>query len=95
MKEAEFSRKDAGEPWTQRSQVERADLTRLPSGQWYARSVQWPRIVAAPRQIDVKVLTEGEMERLAGAGGFTDFFGGEKLLKDARNSGATVTFWAR
>jgi len=95
VKQLEFSKRDDQWVEDEHRQTERADLTRLPSGQWYARSVRWPGIVAAPREFDVKVLTEAEMEQVAGADGFADFFSGENLLKRASARGAAVTFWAR
>ncbi len=95
VKQLEFSK--GAEQWVEdeHRRVERADLTRLPSGQWYARSVRWPGIIAAPREFDVKALTEAEMEQLTGTNGSAGFFDGEKLLKEATTAGAHVTFWAR
>ncbi len=77
-------------------QAERTDLTRLPSGQWYARTIK--KHEYQPKQIielDVKLLTDSEMKHLAGKDGSTGFFDGEKLLKNAIDNGADVTFWAR
>jgi hypothetical protein len=54
-----------------------------------------PHIVAAPRELDVKLLTEADMQRLTGPDGSTGLFDGEKLLKEATARGAAVTFWAR
>jgi len=95
VRQFEFSKKAGQWVEDESRQTERTDLTRLASGQWYARTVRNPGIIAAPRQFDVKVLTEAEMEEVAGTEGFTAFFSGEKLLKGATDNGATVTFWAR
>jgi hypothetical protein len=74
-------------------ETERTDLTRLPSGQWYARTIinQGEKVI----EYDVKLLTDAELENLAGKDDSEGFFNGKKLLKNAMDKGIKVTFWAR
>ena len=74
-------------------EAERTDLTRLPSGQWYARTI---KSQAGPAvEYDVKLLTDSEIEQLTGKDYSVGFFDGEKTLKSAMDKGINVTFWAR
>lgn len=97
LKQFEFSRKGATEPWIERSRrIERTNLARLPSGQWYARTVRTPAVPNAWEEFCVTLLSESEIERLAGkSDAASSFFSGEKMLKDAAAKGAKVTFWGR
>ncbi len=81
--------------WAQEDygQTERADLTRLPSGQWYAGTIMYPKIMRAPTRFDVELLADSEIERLIGEDDPTGFFDGERLLKEAMDNGVNVTFW--
>ena len=74
-------------------EAERTDLTRLASGQWYARTIKNQEEIVA--EYDVKLLTDVELENLAGKEDSEGFFGGKKLLKNAMDNGINVTFWAR
>ncbi len=74
-------------------EVERTDLTRLPSGQWYARTVKSQGKLEA--EYDVKLLTDFEIEQLTGKDDSEGFFDGERLLKNAIDNKVNVTFWAR
>lgn len=73
--------------------VERSDLTRLSSGQWYARTIK--RSDATATEFDVTLLSDYEMELLTGKNDSNGFFDGEKLLKQVLDEGIDVTFWAR
>lgn len=73
-------------------ETERTDLTRLPSGQWYARTVNSQGGQAV--EYDVKLLTDFEIEQLTGKNDSKGFFDGEKLLKNAMDKKVNVTFWA-
>ena len=93
VKRVEF-RKDRGtDQLTKSSEVERADLTRLSSGQWYGRTIKSQGETVA--EYDVKLLTDVELENLTGKDDSEGFFDGEKLLKNAMDNGKNVTFWAR
>jgi hypothetical protein len=72
-------------------QVDRTDLTRLPSGQWYAKTVHTPN----PVELQVRPLSDAEIQELTGENESSGFFSAEKLLKEAMDRGAKVTFWAR
>ena len=72
-------------------QVDRMDLTRLSSGQWYAKTVHTPN----PVELDVRPLSDAEIQELTGESESSGFFSGEKLLKEAKDQGAKITFWAR
>jgi len=74
-------------------EAERTDLTRLPSGQWYARTVKRQGKQAV--EYNVKLLTDFELEQLTGKDDSEGFFDGEKLLKNAMDNKVNVTFWAR
>lgn len=93
VKQLQF-RKDKGtDQLTEEQEVERTDLTCLPTGQWYARKVK-----SSDEQVveyDVKLLTDFEIEQLTGIDDSEGFFNGEKLLKDAIDNDVKVTFWAR
>lgn len=74
-------------------EAERTDITQLPSGQWYARTVK--RQGNTMVEYNVKLLTDFEIEQLTGKDGSEGFFNGEKLLKKAMDNKVNVTFWAR
>jgi hypothetical protein len=74
-------------------EIERTDLSRLSSGQWYARTIKSRGETVA--EYDVKLLTEAELENLTGKDDSAGFFDGEKILKNAMDNGINVTFWAR
>jgi hypothetical protein len=97
VKQFEFSRKEATGPWLEsRRRIERTNLARLPSGQWYARTVRVPAVPNAWQEFHVTLLSEAEVERLVDkAASANAFFSGEKVLKEATAKGAKVTFWAR
>jgi hypothetical protein len=93
VKQIEFRKDQDTGQFIKSSEVERMDLTRLLSGQWYARTV-----ISQGRTTtwyDVKLLTDVELENLTGKDDSTGFFDGEKLLKDAMDKEVNVTFWAR
>ena len=71
---------------------ERSELTYLTTGQWYARVDNlWGDV----RELDVRPLMDSEVELLGGQDDAEGFFDGEKLLKEAMDAGAKITFWAR
>lgn len=72
-------------------QIDRMDLTRLPSGQWYAKTVHTPNTV----KLDVHPLSHAEIQELTRENESSGFFSGERLLQEAMDRGASVTFWAR
>jgi len=74
-------------------EAERTNITRLPSGQWYARTVKSQGRLEV--EYDVKLLNDFEIEQLTGKGDSEGFFDGEKLLKNAMDNKVNVTFWAR
>jgi hypothetical protein len=74
-------------------EAERTDLTRLPSGQWYARTIKSHGSPVV--EYDVKSLTDFEIEQLIDKDEPEGFFNGEKLLKKSMDKGINVTFWAR
>jgi len=86
VKQAEFAPDDI-----HTRQVERTDLTRLPSGQWYAKTVHTPNTV----ELDVHPLSDSEIEELTRENESSGFFNGERLVKEAVDRGAKATFWAR
>lgn len=93
VKQKEFRKdQDTGQLVKSRD-IERSDLTRLSSGQWYARTIQSRGKKAT--EYDVKLLSDVELENLTGKNDSAGFFNGEKLLKDAMDKGINVTFWAR
>lgn len=88
------SRKDQDtDQFIKSSEVERLDLTRLSSGQWYARTIISQGQTAIG--YDVTLLTDVELENLTGKDDSERFFDGEKLLKKAMDDEVNVTFWAR
>jgi hypothetical protein len=93
VKQIEFRKDQDTGRFIKSSEVERMDLTRLSTGQWYARTVISQGQAAIG--YDVKLLTEAELRSLTGKDDSTGFFNGEKLLKDAMDKGIKVTFWAR
>jgi len=93
VKQLEFRKDQETDQFIKSSEVERTDLTRLSSGQWYARTVKSQGETTA--EYDVKLLTESELENLTGKDDSAGFFDGEKLLKTAMDNGINVTFWAR
>jgi hypothetical protein len=97
LKQFEFRRKEATEPWLEeRRRIERTNLARLPTGQWYAQTVRVPAVPDDWWEFHVTLLSEAEIERLVGGSGSADsFFSGEKVLQDATSKGAKVTFWGR
>jgi hypothetical protein len=97
VKQFEFSRQDTTKPWLERSRrFERTNLTRLPSGQWYARTVRVPAVPDAWEEFHVTLLSDSEVKRLVGkSDSASSFFSGEKVLHEARSKGAKVTFWGR
>jgi hypothetical protein len=87
---------EAGQMGERKSeQAARMDLTQLPSGQWYARTVVRPGIMSGTAQLDVRLLSEAEIRELGRENEPTGFFRGAKLLQEAKDRGANVTFWAR
>ncbi len=74
-------------------QIERTDLTQLPTGQWYVRTIDRLRRASGNVEYDVTLLTDADVERLNSDA--ADFFDGEKLLRRAQDSGIPVTFWGR
>lgn len=86
VRQAEFAAADI-----HTRQVERIDLTRLPSGQWYAKTVHTPNTV----ELDVRLLSDSEIRELSREDEPTGFFNGEKLVKEARDRGGKVPFRAR
>ncbi len=97
VKQAEFRQaQEDGEPTDPDGQwVERAGLTQLPSGQWYAKTESHPGRKNDTIEFDAAPLTEADLQELTGADDETGLFDGEKLLQQARTEGAQITFWAR
>ncbi len=95
VKQSEFRKDQETGQWVKEDhgQTERTDLTRLPSGQWYAGTIMYPEILRATTRLEIELLTDADIERLTGKDDPTDFFDGEKLLKDAMDKKAKVTFW--
>ena len=93
VRQLEFS--GQGGEWKEVSIKERAGLTCLASGQWYARTMSRPGTEAPLSQTQVELLAEPDMESLAGKDDSTGFFSGERLVDQAVATGAKVTFWAR
>ena len=93
VKQVEFRKDQDTDQYTQSSEVERTDLTRLSSGQWYGRTIKSQEETVA--EYKVKLLTDAELENLAGQNDSEGFFDGKKLLKNAMDNGINVTFWAR
>jgi hypothetical protein len=93
VKQIEFRKDQNTDQLIKSSEIERTDLTRLSSGQWYARTIKSQGETAA--EYDVKLLSDGELESLADKEDATGFFDGEELLKNAMDNGINVTFWAR
>ncbi len=93
VKQIELRKDQDTDQLTKSQEIERADLTRLSSGQWYARTIKSRGKTVA--ECDVKLLTDVELKNLAGKDGSTGFFDGEKLLKNAMDNGIKITFWAR
>lgn len=97
VKQAEFRQaKDNGESTDTDGQwVERTGLTQLPSGQWYAKSVNHRSWKNGAIEFDATLLSEADLEELAETDDSTSLFDGERLLQQARAEGAQITFWAR
>ena len=98
VKQSEWRKDEQTNHWVEdnSSQAERTDLTRLPSGQWYAGTIK--KLEYQPKQVielDVKLLTDSEMEHLIDKNDSNGLFDGEELLKNVMDNGANVTFWAR
>jgi hypothetical protein len=81
--------------WIERKyfQAKRTDLNQLPSGQWYAKTVIDEKGDTAV-EVDVKLLTDAEKDRLLELDNTTGFFSGQKLLKEAMDTQTKITFWA-
>ncbi len=75
--------------------VERTDLIQLSSGQWYAGTVSRPERMNGSTRYEVTLLTEKEMEQQLSKDTFVRFFDGEQLIKQAKESQATISFWGR
>jgi hypothetical protein len=93
VKRVEFRKDQDTGRLTLSSEVERTNFTRLPSGQWYGRTIKSQGKKVA--EYDVKLLTDAELENLTGKDDSAGFFDGEKLLKNAMDNGIKVSFWAR
>ncbi len=93
VKQMEFRKDKESDQLIEQSEVERIDLTRLSSGQWYARTIKSSGETVA--EFEVKLLTDSKIEQLTGKDELEGFFNGEKLIKSARDKGIKVAFWAR
>ena len=95
VKRLEFRKNKETNQWVEDKywRAECTDLARLQSGQWYARTTK--KHETTTEEVDIKLLTDFEMELLTGEDDSTGFFDGQKLLKNALDNGAKVTFWAR
>jgi len=93
VKQIQFRKDQETDQLIKSSEVERTDLTRLSSGQWYARTIKSQGETAA--EFDVKLLPDSEIEHLTSKDNSAGFFDGKKLLKNAMDDGVNVTFWAR
>jgi hypothetical protein len=93
VKRIEFRKDQQTNQLIKSSEVERTDLTRLSSGQWYARTIKSQGKTTVG--YDVRLLTDVELENLTSKDNSAGFFDGEKLLKSAMDDGVNVTFWAR
>ncbi|HUT29568.1 MAG TPA: hypothetical protein VMX13_07245 [Sedimentisphaerales bacterium] len=94
VKRFEFDKDKDTDEWVEDEywRAEWTDLTRLPLGQWYAKSKAGDRVTT---ETEIELLTDSDMELLTGREHSAGFFDGERLLKNAMDDGAKVTFWAR
>jgi hypothetical protein len=84
--------KDTGE-YINPSEIDRTNLTRLPSGQWYAGILT---INGKNRfDYDVTLLSDSEIEQLTGKNDSKGFFDGAKVIKSETDKGKKVRFWAK
>ncbi len=93
VKRLEFRKDQESEQLIEQSEIERTDLTHLPSGQWYARMIISRGEVLVEHYM--ALLSDSEIEQLTGKDDSAGFFDGEKLIKSARDKGIKITFWAR
>ncbi|MHC4477008.1 MAG: hypothetical protein ACYTEL_15285 [Planctomycetota bacterium] len=96
VKKLEYRKDKETNKWVEDEywQAECTDLTRLPSGQWYARRTKGKGYTVTT-ETDVELITDSQMELLTGKEDSAGFFDGKRLLKNAMDKGAKVTFWAR
>ena len=73
--------------------TERSNWVQLPTGQWYAQTIHTPGRPGVTT-VQVDLITESEMTTAA-EGDIPAFFSGEKLIEQARQANAKITFWAR
>ena len=94
IKQSKRDRNKNTNEWVKDSwfQQQRSDLSRLPSGQWYALTTTDEGGTELHR--DVQLLTDADKERLAELDKTMGFFDGEKLLKEAKANKVKISFWA-
>ena len=72
------------------SETELTNLSRFQSGQWYAKTTE--RRGEMLEEYDVKLLSESEIEQLAGKDDSKGFFDGVKVIKSEMDKGKKVRF---
>jgi hypothetical protein len=96
LKTSQYKKPDQSDTWALdegHGPTERSDWAQLPTGQWYARTIR-RALSPSVTTVQVDLITESEMTAVA-QGDIEAFFSGEKLIEQARNAGAKITFWAR
>jgi len=94
LKRTQYKNAEQSDTWVLDSgPTERTNWAQLPTGQWYAQTI---RTAGRPSVTTVQVdpITESEMTAVA-EGDIPAFFNGEKLIEQARQAAAKITFWAR
>ena len=99
VKQREYRKKGDSDQWVASTGAgtDRADLKQLASGQWYAQTVYHRGRPEDPSEYEIELLTDSEFERqleLAEEDP-AEFFDGERLIHEARESNIPITFWGR
>ncbi len=76
-------------------QIARTDLTQLPTGQWYAQTIDRPHRKGGGFVYDVTLLNDADVQQLTGENDAEGFFDGKRLLQNALDKEIPVTYWAR
>lgn len=96
LRNTEYGKSEESDAWTLNEghgPVERTDWVQLPTGQWYTRTIRTPGRPSVTT-ISVDLMTEDDVATVADSN-IEAFFSGEKLIQQARQAGAKITFWAR
>jgi hypothetical protein len=96
LEQREYKKAEQSDAWALdegHGSVQRSDWAQLPTHQWYAKAI---RRASSPSgtTVQVDLITESEMTAVA-QGDIPAFFSGEKLIEQARQTDARITFWAR